>query len=54
MLKKPSELPKAVAEKVIHTSAALLPAKINATADQRKEFSDCRFGMSINQSGSAY
>ena len=33
---KPSELPKTVAEKVIHTLAALLPAKINATEDKEK------------------
>lgn len=33
---KPSELPKAVAEKVIHTLAALLPAKINATEDKER------------------
>jgi hypothetical protein len=43
---KPSDLPSAVADKVIHTLAALLPAKANANDAAEKTFAgnmlDCR------------
>ncbi len=41
---KPSALPKAVAEKVIHTLAALLPAKIHATEEKERNLAAAVLG----------